>query len=104
MIRNIGELQDKAAFGCGFVGLPKAEDVVRWVESLLSLVINTYNPSTGKVGGLGVQGHSWVATKLEASLGYTRPYLKKIRSFQKIILLFYVCIFPVCISICHTCP
>lgn len=103
MIRSIGELQDKAAFGCGFVGLPEAENVVRWVGSLLSLVINTYNPSTGEVGGLGVQGHSWVPTKLEDSLGYTRPYLKKNKIFSKIFIL-CVSIFPVCISVYHTCP
>lgn len=102
LIRSISELQDKAALGCGFVGLPEAEDVVQWLESLLSLVIYTYNPSTGEVGGLRVQGHSWVHTKLEASLGYTRPCLKK-DLFKKIYCFICVSILPVCTSVYHMC-
>lgn len=38
-----------------FVGLPEAEDVLQVAELLLSLLIDTYNPSFWEVGESGVQ-------------------------------------------------
>ena len=65
----------------GFVGLLEAEDVLQVAECLLGLLIYTYSPSTGDVGGTGVPDHFWLHNKLEARLGYTRPFLRKIIYF-----------------------
>lgn len=43
------------------------------------LVAYACSPSTQEVdaGGLGVHGHPWLHSKLEASLGHMRPIPKK---------------------------
>lgn len=65
-------------------------------------MIYSYNPSTREVGGLGVQGHSWVPTKLEASLGYTKPYLKKHKIFSKNYFIVLCCVFFLCVFLYTT--
>lgn len=43
------------------------------------MVVNASNPSTWVIhaGGSGVEGHPWLHSKLEVSLGCLRSYLKR---------------------------
>lgn len=52
-----------------------------WATKLDVVVMNTCQPSAQEVeaGGSGIHGHPHLYSELKGSLGYMRPYLKKIR-------------------------
>lgn len=58
----------------------QARGVAQFIESVPSMGrIHSNNLCTHKVdkGGAEVRGHPWLHSKLEASLGHMRPFLKQ---------------------------
>lgn len=57
-----------------------------WSAQLVSLVSGAWAgwclPVASEAGGSGIEGHSELHRPFEASLDYTRPYLKKNNSFS----------------------